>query len=174
MPNFAGQAQHLEEQGPERRQMDLAEIADRAEVGPIVAHNGSKSQIAFAGGRDLPAGADAQGVGIDQEDHHHGHIERRLVAQLLGVIVVEGCEVHLRDEIQEEEHQVVFGQRFSRCDRLVAALLGVPGTIVLVSIVHDLAPAQCINALELGGTIIVAHSTKPVQVDRSRGWRERG
>src|SRR5271167_786276 len=25
---------------------------------------------------------------------------------------VEGPEVHLRDEIQEEEHQVVFGQRF--------------------------------------------------------------
>jgi hypothetical protein len=27
---------------------------------------------------------------------------------------VEGREVHLRDEIQEEEHQVVFGQRFAR------------------------------------------------------------
>ena len=101
--------QHLEEQGPKRRQVDLAEIADCAEVRRIVTDNGSKGQIALAGGRHPSAGADSHGVGVDQERDHHGHVERRLAAQLLGVILVEGREIDLRDEIQQEEHQVVFG-----------------------------------------------------------------
>ena len=129
--HLARQAQHLEEQGPKRRQVDLAKIADRAEVRRIVADDGSKRQIAFAGGRDLAAGADAHAVGVDQERDHHGHVERRLAAQLLGVMLVEGREIDLRDEIEQEEHQVVFGQRLSRRNRLLAALLGVPGAVVL-------------------------------------------
>ena len=78
--HLAGQAQHLEEEGPKRRQVDLAKIADGAEVRRIIADNGSESQIAFAGGRDLAAGADAHGVGVDQERHHHGDVEGRLAA----------------------------------------------------------------------------------------------
>ena len=81
--HLASQAQHLEEQGPKRRQVDLAEIADRAEVRRIVTDNGSKGQIALAGGRHPSAGADSHGVGVDQERDHHGHVERRLAAQLL-------------------------------------------------------------------------------------------
>src|SRR5271165_3889403 len=102
-----------------------------------------------------------------QDRDHHGYVERWLAARLLGVILVERRKVHLRDEIQEEEHQVVFGQRVSRRNRLVAALLGVPGAVLLASIVHDLAPAQSINALGFCRTSIVPESTDPVQIDRS-------
>ena len=92
-------------------------------------------------------------VGVDQERDHHGDVERRLAAELAGVMLVEGREVELRDEIEQEEHQVVFGQRVARRDRLLAALLGVPGAVVLASIVHDLAPALCIKPLGSCGTI---------------------
>ena len=91
----------------------------------IVTDNGSKGQITLAGGRHSSAGADSHGVGVDQERDHHGHVERRLAAQLLGVILVEGREIDLRDEIQQEEHQVVFGSALA-AQRLLAALLGVP------------------------------------------------
>jgi len=111
---ISGQAQHLKEQGPKRPQMDLAKIADRPKVRRIDTDDGSKGQIALAGSRDPAAGADSHGVGVDQERDHHGYVERRLAAQLLGVILVEGREVDLRDEIQEEEHQVVLGQSISR------------------------------------------------------------
>ena len=120
--------------------MDLAKIADGAEVGPIVADDGSKGQIALAGGGDLAAGADAHGVGVDQQRHHHGDVEGGLAAQFLGVILMEGGEVELRDEIDEEEDQVVFGECLARRDRVVAVLLGVPGPVVLASAVHDSAP----------------------------------
>src|SRR5271165_536764 len=89
------------------------------------------------------------------ERDHHGYVERRLAARLLGVILVKRRKVHLRDEIQEEEHQVVFGQRVSRRNRLLAALLGVPGVVLLASIVHDLTRAWGIKGLELGGATIV-------------------
>ena len=83
----------------QRRQVDLAEIADGAEVGPIGADDGAEGQVAFTGGGDLAAGADAHGIGIDQQGDHHGHVEGRLAAQFLGVILVEGSEVELGDEI---------------------------------------------------------------------------
>jgi hypothetical protein len=89
-----------------------------------------------------------------------------LAAQLLGVILVEGREIDLRDEIQQEEHQVVFGQRISRRNRLLAALLGVPGAVVLTTTMHILAPPWCIKPLELGRTSIVAESRQSVQIDR--------
>ena len=105
-----------------------------------------------------------------QERDHHGYVERRLAAQLLGVILVEQRKVYPRDEIQEEEHQVVFGQRVSRRNRLLAALLGVPGAVLLASIVHDLTPAWGIKGLELVGASIVPVSTHSVKIDRSGIW----
>ena len=68
--------------------------------------------------------------------------------RLLGVMAVEGREVELRDEIEQEEHQVVFGQRVSRRNRLLAALLGIPRAVVLASIVHRRPPAQRIRDLQ--------------------------
>jgi hypothetical protein len=145
--HLAGQARHLEEQRPKRRQVDLAKIADRAEVGRIVADDGSEGQIPLAGGGDLAAGAGPDAIGVDQERDHQGHIERRLAAPFLGVMVVEGREIELRDEIEQEEHQIVFGQRLARRDRLLAALIDVPSAVVLTSIVHDQPLAQRVRAL---------------------------
>ena len=165
--HLASQAQHLKEERPKRRQVDLAEIADGAEVRRIIADDGPKSQIALAGSRDLTAGADAHGVGVDQERHHHGNVERRLATQFPGVILVEGHEIDLRDEIQQKEHQIVLGQRVARRNWLMASLLSVPCAVVLASIVHDLPPALCIKPFESRGITIVPAPTQPVQTDRS-------
>ena len=62
-----------------------------------------KADVAFARRRDLAAGADPDGVGVDQERDHHGHVERRLAAQFTGVLRWNGCEIHLRDEIDQQE-----------------------------------------------------------------------
>jgi hypothetical protein len=81
---------------------------------------------------------------------------------------VEGGEIDLRHEIQQKEHQVVFGQRVSWRDRVIAVLLSVPDTVILAAIVHDLAPARHIQVLKLTGTRIVPKSTPSVQIGRSR------
>ena|GEM_PF-4356467 len=49
-------------------------------------------------------------------------LKKSIQSLLLGVILVEEREIHLRDEIQQEEHQVVFWQGVSRRDRLLAVL----------------------------------------------------
>ncbi|MGA8347513.1 MAG: hypothetical protein WB773_06790, partial [Isosphaeraceae bacterium] len=56
--------------------------------------------------------------------------------------------------------------RISRRNRLLAALLGVPGAVVLTTTMHILAPPWCIKPLEWGRTSIVAESRQPVQIDR--------
>ena len=53
---------------------------------------------------------------------------------------MEGVEVQLRDEIDEEEDQVVLRECLAGRDRVVGVLLGVPGAVVLASGVHDSAP----------------------------------
>ena len=42
------------------------------------------------------------------------------------IILVEGREVELGDEIDQEEDQVVFGESIVRRDWLLATLLGIP------------------------------------------------
>ena len=88
--HLAGQTQHFEEQRPKRRLVDLAEIAEGAEVRGVITDDGSEGEVALAGGRDLPTGADADGVGVDQERDHESDIEGGLAAQLPRVMPVEG------------------------------------------------------------------------------------
>ena len=88
-------------------EVDLAESADGAEVGPVVADDGQEGEVAFAGQGDLAAGEDADAVGVEQQTGHHGGIEGRGAA---GLVLVEGIdpgEVEVGDDIEEEEDEVV-------------------------------------------------------------------
>ena len=69
--------------GRKRGRVDLAKIADGAEVRRIVDDNGSERQIPFAGGGDLTARTHVEAVGVALFSDHHGHIERGLAASLL-------------------------------------------------------------------------------------------
>jgi hypothetical protein len=78
-------------------------------------------------------------------------------------MVMEAGEVELRDEIEQEEYQIVFGQCISRRDRLLAALLCVPSAGVLASIVHDLPPAQRILTWKVRGSRILPSARQLVR-----------
>ncbi|MGO8897561.1 MAG: hypothetical protein ACLQU5_04340 [Isosphaeraceae bacterium] len=51
-------------------------------------------------------------------------LKKSIQSLLLGVILVEEREIHVRDEIQQEEHQVVFRQGVARRDRLLKRTKG--------------------------------------------------
>ena len=104
---FAGDPQHLDEQIGEALPVDLAEVADGAEVGPVVADDGQEGEIAFAGSGDLAAGEDADAIAIEQQGGHHGDIEGRGAAGLPLVVGVEGVQVELGDQFDQEEDQIV-------------------------------------------------------------------
>jgi hypothetical protein len=148
--------------------MDLAKIADGAEVGPIAADDGSEGQLALASGGDLAAGTDAHGTGVEQQGDHHGHVEGGLAAELAGVMRVEGRQIELRDESDQEEDEVVLGECIPRRDRVVTVLLGVPGTVILSSAVHDGVPGSHASGSQRSETGIVPAVNGAVQIPRSR------
>jgi hypothetical protein len=87
------QPQDAEKQVGKGVEVLLAEVADGAEVGAVVADNGQEGQVAFAGAGDLAAGVDADRVGVDQQAHQQGGIKGRLAAGFHLVGGVEGVQV---------------------------------------------------------------------------------
>src|SRR5438270_370842 len=73
---FASQTYHRDKHVDECFQMQLTEVADRAEVRTVLAHNGHESQVAFAGQRNLAAGKHPHTIRIQQQADHHRRIER--------------------------------------------------------------------------------------------------
>jgi hypothetical protein len=126
-----GQAQHLEKQVREAFEVPLAEVADGAEIGAIVADDDQEGQVALAGGRDLPAGVDADGVGVEPEANEQGGVEGGLAAGLDLVGGVEGVKVELGNEVQKEEDEVPFGEAARGGERLLGVGCGVPRTLLL-------------------------------------------
>ncbi len=125
--------EHLHEQRGQEFQVLLAEIADGAEVGAVVADDGQEGEVAFAGLGDLAAGVDADAVGVKQQANEHGGIEGRLAACLQFVGFVEGVQVQLGNDIQEKENEVVFGKPVGWAEWLMGIGFGVPGTILLAT-----------------------------------------
>jgi hypothetical protein len=56
-----------------------------------------------------------------------------LTARLHFVGSVEGVQVELGYDVQEEEDEVIFGQPVGRADNLLGISLGVPGAILLAT-----------------------------------------
>jgi hypothetical protein len=76
-PRLAHQTDHLHKHVHERIQMQLAKIAEGAEIRTVLAHNGHEGQIAFARLRDLTAGKHPHAVGIEPQADHHRRIKGR-------------------------------------------------------------------------------------------------
>ncbi len=89
------QLQHLHEQRTQKMQVFLAEVADGAEVGAVVADDGQEGEVAFAGLGDLAAGIDADAIGVEQQTNEHRGVEGRLAARLHFVGGVEGVQIEL-------------------------------------------------------------------------------
>ena len=90
--------------------MDLAEVADGAEVGDVVADDDAAGDVGVAAAHDLARGAGAGGVAIEQQRDHHPGMERRLAPEFALVVGEDGREVDGGDGIEEEVDQVVFGE----------------------------------------------------------------
>jgi Phosphoinositide phospholipase C, Ca2+-dependent len=143
--------------------VNLAEIADGAEIGWRVADDRWEGQVAFARRSDLAAGGDAHRIGVDQQRHHHGDIKGRLATQLAGIMLVQRRQIQLGDDVQQEKHQVVFRKSIARRHRLLAALVSVPRAVHLVSIVHDRAPEFRRDPRSRTNTDRIAELTRPAQ-----------
>ena len=77
-PGFFRQLQHLQKQPPQRRQMTLPEVGDRAKIWRVVRHDHHEIDPLGACLRDPPRGIKTRAIGIEQQGRHHARIERRL------------------------------------------------------------------------------------------------
>ncbi len=73
-PCFRGQAEHLEEERPERVEVAAAKAADRAAVGRLVRCQPSKGDVALAAALDLARGGDPGRVAVEQQLQHHSRL----------------------------------------------------------------------------------------------------
>src|SRR5262249_45298771 len=117
-----------------------AEVTDGAEVGAVVPDDGQEGEIALTGGRDLAAGDDADAGAVDQQGGHHDEIIRWCATGLALVVSVEGVQVELRDQFDEEEDQIVLREDFGGDQGLLGILLGLPGAKGLARLNHDRPP----------------------------------
>ena len=79
----AGQGAELEdldEEGFESSQVNLAEVADGAEVGDVFANDDAAGDIDVAPLHDPPRGSCAGGVAVQEQCDHHPRMEWRLTA----------------------------------------------------------------------------------------------
>ena len=77
-PGFFRQLQHLQKQPPQRRQMTLPEVGDRAKIWRVVRHDHHEIDPLGACLRDPPPGIKTRAIGIEQQRRHHARIEWRL------------------------------------------------------------------------------------------------
>ena len=130
----AGQGTELEdldEEGFEPGQVDLAEVADGAEVGGVLADDGAAGDVGLAPPHDPPRGPGAGGVAVQEQGDHHPGVERRLAAELAFVMGEDGREVERGDGIGEEVDEVALGEPVLRRGREEIALVGRPIAIGL-------------------------------------------
>ncbi len=111
--------------------MLLAEVADGAEVGAVIADDGEEGEVAFAGEGNLAAGEDADAIGVSEEGDHLGGVERRSTASFDLVGSIKGGEVQPGDEVDEEEHEIAVGEVFRRRVVQIGVCLRVPRAILL-------------------------------------------
>ena len=86
------QAQHLDEQVRQRREMTLAELGDGAEVRPVQAGERHEVDPLLAGTGELARGVQAAAVAVEKQRHHHAGMVGR-IPPLLGVGIEYGREI---------------------------------------------------------------------------------
>ena len=77
-PGFFRQLQHLQKQPPQRQQVTLPEVGDRAKIWRVVRDDHHEIDPLDAGLRYPPRGIKTRAIGIEQQGRHHARIERRL------------------------------------------------------------------------------------------------
>ena len=122
-PGFLRQLQHLQKQPPQRRQMTLPEVGDRAEIRRIVRHDHHEIDPLGAGLRDPPRGITTRAIGIEQQGRHQARIEWRLTKPaFIACDDLRQVQVLARqgdDELRQMVRRHIIGNRWRQELRLI-------------------------------------------------------
>ena len=86
------------------------EAGDGDVVGDQLGANGPEGQVAAARRLDAPRRPQAPAVGVEEQGEHHLGVVRGPAGSVVGVAGVEGPQVHHRDDVEDEPHEVLLGQ----------------------------------------------------------------
>ena len=130
-PGQGAELEDLDEEGLQPCQVDLAEVADGAEVGDVLADDDAAGDIDVAPPHDLPRGSGAGGVAVQEQCDHHPGVEGRLAAKLALVVGEDRREVEGGDGVEEEVDEVALGEPVVGRGREEVGLVGGPIAIGL-------------------------------------------
>jgi len=99
--------QHLPKQPFQRRQMDLAEVRDCAEVRLVARSQDAKRHVLLQPLPQSSRGEHPHAVAVHQNLGHHPRVIGRIAALFLLVIRFDLAQLHLIDQIADEICQVV-------------------------------------------------------------------
>ena len=137
--HFSGDSQDFDKQVGQGLEMDFAEVADRAEVGTLLADDRDEGHVTFASEGNFAAGKDAYRVSVKEQRTHHGHVERRCAAGFSFIVGINRREIELRYEFDEKEDEIVFRQDANRGDSGARVIVRFPFTKLLVCL-HPCRP----------------------------------
>jgi hypothetical protein len=101
-----------------------AEPRDGHVVGGLIAGKHPEGDVLLAAARKLPGGAHAKAVAIEQEAEHGLGVGGGMAVPIIPVGSVEGVEVDLVDDVEDEPGEMVVGEPVAQVggqqERLVA------------------------------------------------------
>jgi hypothetical protein len=87
-----------------------AEARDRRVIGRLVGGDDAEGDVLATAALDRSRGANANGIGVDQQRHHHCRVMRRATMAVLAIGAIEGGQVKLVDDLRHTPRQVIVGQ----------------------------------------------------------------
>jgi hypothetical protein len=154
-PGARAKREHLAEQVGDRRLMAHTEARDRRVIGRLVGRDHPKGDVVVAMTLDPARGANSDRVGIDEHRDHHRRIVRRPTPPVLTIGRIKRGEIHLRDRLQHEPCEVLFGQPLPQTRRQQQLLI----TITRQEVLRH--PARVLNPPDT--TRFVRHPPRALQ-----------
>jgi hypothetical protein len=142
--------------------MAPAKPRDRAVIRPLVHGDHPERDIVDAGPLDHPPRAPPDGVGVEQQRHHHRRIVSRATVPVPTVSRVERRQIHLRHGVDHKPRQMPLGQPLAQARRQQQLLLTITRKEVLghnriVLTAPDDTTPLCATATTKGGSAALTH-----------------
>jgi hypothetical protein len=119
------QRQHPAEQVGDRALVADPEARDHRVIGHAVGADHAKRDVLATAPLDRPRRAHPDRVGVDEQRHHHRRIVRRATPPVIAIRRVKRRQVHLRDGVEHEPHQVLLRQPLAQARRQQQLLLAI-------------------------------------------------
>src|SRR5674476_560897 len=130
-PRRLAQLQNLQEQGTERLQMPLAEVADRTKIRWIERHNHHKIIPLAAGFRNPTRRIQPTCIAMQQKRHHHPRVKRRL-PKPAHIAARDPPEIEaLPHQFNDKPRDMAFRHEVLHIRRQQQRLIDIPGAKIL-------------------------------------------